>query len=68
MSFVQRLQGIIGFYLYFTFVKHGAVQVEDVDEEVIDRLALVGTEVMTLIGQVDVAHVISGTVEAVDTL
>ena len=41
----------------FAFVEHGAVEAEDVDEEIVDGLALVLVEVVALTRQVDVADV-----------
>ena len=53
---------------YFAFVEHGAVEAEDVDEEIVDGLALVLVEVVALTRQVDVADVTLGIVEAIDAL
>ena len=68
MLFIKRFQGFIGFDFYLTLVEHGAVEAEDVNEEVVDGLALVFLEVMTLVGQVDVANVILGTIKTIDAL
>lgn len=67
-SFVERFEYIIGFDGDFAFVEHGAVEAEDVNEEVVDGLALVFLEVVTLVGQVDVANVILGTIKTIDAL
>lgn len=50
MLFIKRFQGFVGFDFYLTLVEHGAVEAEDVNEEVVDGLALVFLEVMTFVG------------------
>ena len=65
---IQRFQRLFRFYLYLAFVEHGAVKSEDVDEEVINGLALVFAEVVALVGQVDVTYLVLGSVEAIDAL
>lgn len=60
---IQRFQCFFWFYLYLTLVEHRAVQSKDVDEEVIDGLALVLAEVVALVGQVDITHLVLGSIE-----
>ena len=67
-SFVERFEYIIGFDGDFAFVEHGAVETKDVNEEVVDGLALVFLEVVTLVGQVDVANLVFGTIKTIDAL
>ena len=65
---IQRFQCFFWFYLYLTLVEHRAVQSKDVDEEVIDGLALALAEVVALIGQVDVAYLVLSAIETIDAL
>ena len=65
---IQRFQCFFWFYLYLTLVEHRAVQSKDVDEEVIDGLALAVAEVVALVGQVDITHLVLGSIETVDAL
>ena len=65
---IQRLEGFVGLDGNLALVEHGAVETEDVDEEVIDGLTLVLFEVVTFVGQVDVAHLVLGIVETIDAL
>ena len=67
-SFIQRFQRFFWFNGDFAFVEHRAVEAEDVDEEIIDGLALVLAEVVALVGQMHVTHLVLGSVEAVDAL
>ena len=57
-SFIQRFQRFFWFNGDFALVEHRAVKAEDVDEEVIDGIALVFAEVMTFVGQMDIAHLV----------
>ena len=68
MLFIKRFQDFVGFDGDFALVEHRAVEAEDVNEEVVDGLALVFLEVVTLVGQVDVANVILGTIKTIDAL
>ena len=50
----------------FRLVEFRAVEAEHIDEEIIDSLTLRGAEVVTLVGQMDVANLTSSTIERVD--
>ena len=67
-SFIQRFQRLFWLNGDFAFVEHRTVKAEDVDEEVIDGLALVLLEVVAFVGQVDIAHLVLCSIEAVDAL
>ena len=41
---------------YLVFVKHGAVKIEHIYEEIVVCLTLVRTEIMTFLRQMDIAH------------
>ena len=67
-SFIQRFQRFFWFNGDFALVEHRAVETKDVDEEVVDGLALVLAEVVELVGQMHVTYLVLGSVESVDTL
>ena len=67
-SFIQRFQRLFWFNFYLALVQHRAVETEDVDEEVIDGIALVFAEVVALVRQVDVTHLVLGIIEAINAL
>lgn len=67
-SFISKLQLFFFFYRHLTLVEFRGIETEGLDEEIINGIALVRTEVMTLIRQMDIAYILLLAIESIDAL